>query len=264
MLPGAPPTGAPWLGPHQGEEPSRCHRAGRMALTRTTGHDVDRRRTLPVDSTPHRARGEERQERVLQQRTVGTISVTSPRRSRSRHRPLRHADPAGADHAADQRRDQGHLARRRVQRRTRPDQADHRLDHRTADSSCASRRPVLAVSRTKGDHDARVGEQTRVRRRPRPGRAPAQQVARDRVGYAYVLPFFVVFLAFSVYPWLDTAWVSLHDTRLSTYDQSSHRAGELRNLFTNQFFWNAYRTPSRSGSPRRSPSSAWLSASPTC
>ena len=64
----------------------------------------------------------------------------------------------------------------------------------------------------------------------------------SRIGYAYVLPFFVVFLAFSVYPWIDTAWVSLHDTRLSTYDQSSFIGLEnYRNLFTNQFFWNAFR-----------------------
>jgi cellobiose transport system permease protein len=64
----------------------------------------------------------------------------------------------------------------------------------------------------------------------------------SRAGYAYVLPFFLVFLAFSVYPWLDTAWVSLHDTRLSTYDQSSFIGLEnYRNLFTNQFFWNAFR-----------------------
>jgi cellobiose transport system permease protein len=64
----------------------------------------------------------------------------------------------------------------------------------------------------------------------------------SRIGYAYVLPFFVVFLAFSVYPWLDTAWVSLHDTRLSTYDQSSFIGLEnYRNLFTNQFFWNAFK-----------------------
>ena len=34
-------------------------------------------------------------------------------------------------------------------------------------------------------------------------------------GYAYIAPFFVVFLAFSLYPWLDTAWVSLHDVRLT-------------------------------------------------
>src|SRR6476619_5249293 len=64
----------------------------------------------------------------------------------------------------------------------------------------------------------------------------------SRIGYAYVVPFFVVFLAFSVYPWIDTAWVSLHDTRLSTYDQSSFIGLEnYRNLFTNQFFWNAFR-----------------------
>ena len=57
-----------------------------------------------------------------------------------------------------------------------------------------------------------------------------------------MLPFFLVFLAFSLYPWLDTAWVSLHDTRLSTYDQSSFIGLEnYRNLFTNQFFWNAFR-----------------------
>jgi cellobiose transport system permease protein len=63
-----------------------------------------------------------------------------------------------------------------------------------------------------------------------------------RIGYAYVLPFFLVFAAFSVYPWIATAWVSLHDTRLSTYDQSSWIGLEnYRNLFTNHFFWNAFR-----------------------
>ena len=56
------------------------------------------------------------------------------------------------------------------------------------------------------------------------------------------LPFFVVFAAFSLYPWLDTAWVSLHDVRLSTYDQSSWIGlDNYRNLFTNKFFWNAFR-----------------------
>jgi cellobiose transport system permease protein len=74
------------------------------------------------------------------------------------------------------------------------------------------------------------------------GRTRRHRLPGSRVGYLYVLPFFVVFLAFSVYPWLDTAWVSLHDTRLSTYDQSSFIGLEnYRNLFTNQFFWNAFR-----------------------
>src|SRR3954452_21640799 len=64
----------------------------------------------------------------------------------------------------------------------------------------------------------------------------------SRIGYVYVLPFLAVFLPFSIYPCIDTAWVSLHDTRLSTYDQSSFIGLEnYRNLFTNQFFWNAFR-----------------------
>jgi cellobiose transport system permease protein len=64
----------------------------------------------------------------------------------------------------------------------------------------------------------------------------------SRIAYVYVLPFFLVFAAFSVYPWVATAWVSLHDTRLSTFDQSSWIGLEnYRNLFTNQFFWNAFR-----------------------
>jgi cellobiose transport system permease protein len=74
------------------------------------------------------------------------------------------------------------------------------------------------------------------------GRTRRHRLPGSRIGYVYVLPFFLVFLAFSVYPWLDTAWVSLHDTRLSTYDQSSFIGLEnYRNLFTNQFFWNAFR-----------------------
>lgn len=64
-----------------------------------------------------------------------------------------------------------------------------------------------------------------------------------RVAYVYILPFFLVFAAFSVYPWLSTAWVSLHDTRLSTYHESNWVGlDNYRNLFfTNDFFWNAFR-----------------------
>jgi cellobiose transport system permease protein len=63
-----------------------------------------------------------------------------------------------------------------------------------------------------------------------------------RSGYAYVAPFFIVFLAFSLYPWLDTAWVSLHDVRLTTYQQQTWIGlGNYRGLLTNQFFWNAFR-----------------------
>lgn len=85
-------------------------------------------------------------------------------------------------------------------------------------------RPEVAVRRTRA---------TTRRRSQLPGR---------RIAYLYVLPFFAVFGAFSVYPWLDTAWVSLHDTRLSTYNQSTWIGlGNYHNLLTNHFFWNAFR-----------------------
>ncbi|HEU4567342.1 MAG TPA: sugar ABC transporter permease [Marmoricola sp.] len=77
---------------------------------------------------------------------------------------------------------------------------------------------------------------------------PAPKAARrrrrlpgSRSGYAYVLPFFAVFAAFSIYPWLDTLWVSLHDVRLTTYDQMSWIGlANYRDLLTNKFFWNAF------------------------
>jgi cellobiose transport system permease protein len=71
------------------------------------------------------------------------------------------------------------------------------------------------------------------KRRTRPG---------SKAAYGYIAPFFVVFAAFSVYPWLDTAWVSLHNVRLTTYNQQQWVGfGNYRNLFTNKFFWNALR-----------------------
>lgn len=83
-------------------------------------------------------------------------------------------------------------------------------------------------------------ERLRGPRAARP-RSPGRMHGR-RIGYVYVLPFFLVFAAFSIYPWLDTAWVSLHDVRLSTYDQQTWVGlGNYRDLFTNPFFWNAFR-----------------------
>ncbi len=71
------------------------------------------------------------------------------------------------------------------------------------------------------------------KRRTRPG---------SKAAYGYIAPFFVVFAAFSVYPWLDTAWVSLHNVRLTTYNQQQWVGfGNYRNLFSNRFFWNALR-----------------------
>jgi cellobiose transport system permease protein len=78
--------------------------------------------------------------------------------------------------------------------------------------------------------------------RPRPVAGRRNRLPGRRIAYAYVLPFFLVFAAFSIYPWLATAWESLHDTRLSTYDQSSWIGLEnYHNLLTNHFFWNAFR-----------------------
>jgi cellobiose transport system permease protein len=78
--------------------------------------------------------------------------------------------------------------------------------------------------------------------RPGPVSGIRSRLPGRRIAYAYILPFFLVFAAFSIYPWLATAWESLHDTRLSTYDQSNWIGLEnYRNLLTNHFFWNAFR-----------------------
>ena len=68
------------------------------------------------------------------------------------------------------------------------------------------------------------------------------RLTRNRWGYTYVAPFFVLFAAFSLYPFLYTAWVSLHDTNLSNID-GAHWVGlaSYRKLLTDEFFWNAAR-----------------------
>jgi cellobiose transport system permease protein len=88
----------------------------------------------------------------------------------------------------------------------------------------------------------RVGSAARTKR-GRNGSTPKRlRLPGRRTGYAYIAPFFIVFLAFSLYPWLDTAWVSLHDTRLTTYDhQTWIGLDNYRDLFTHKFFWNAFK-----------------------
>jgi cellobiose transport system permease protein len=90
-----------------------------------------------------------------------------------------------------------------------------------------------------------VGEFSRRRPRRAPARAPRRSRGPSRgsrIAYLYILPFFVVFAAFSVYPWLDTAWVSLHNVRLSTYDQQTWVGlDNYKDLLSNHFFWNAFR-----------------------
>jgi cellobiose transport system permease protein len=95
---------------------------------------------------------------------------------------------------------------------------------------------TLTTTRARGDTARPVS----------PGRAAARRRRRIRPGgraaYAYIAPFFVVFAAFSLYPWLNTAWVSLHDVRLTTYNKQKWVGfSNYHNLFTNDFFWNAFK-----------------------
>ncbi|RLV50775.1 sugar ABC transporter permease [Nocardioides mangrovicus] len=94
----------------------------------------------------------------------------------------------------------------------------------------------LADDRAAGPEDT-----PRLRPRGRGRRRGQGKLPGARIGYVFVLPFFLVFGAFSLYPWLDTAWVSLHDVRLSTYQQQSWVGlANYRELFTSSFFWNAF------------------------
>jgi cellobiose transport system permease protein len=66
------------------------------------------------------------------------------------------------------------------------------------------------------------------------------RLSRNRWAYTYVAPFFLLFAGFSLYPFLYTAWVSLHDTNLSNIDAAQWVGlGNYRKLLSNEFFWNA-------------------------
>nr|WP_234320534.1 sugar ABC transporter permease [Streptomyces sp. SBT349] len=58
--------------------------------------------------------------------------------------------------------------------------------------------------------------------------------------YAFVLPFFVVFGAFSLYPLLYTFWISLHRVELATLDTMEWQGlGNYTRLLEDDRFWNA-------------------------
>lgn len=60
--------------------------------------------------------------------------------------------------------------------------------------------------------------------------------------YGFVAPFFVVFAAFSLYPFIYTAWVSLHQVELATLDTMSWKGfGNYVDLLHDSRFWNALR-----------------------
>ncbi len=68
------------------------------------------------------------------------------------------------------------------------------------------------------------------------------RLTRNRWGYAYVAPFFLLFGAFSLYPFLYTAYISLHDVRLSDIDGAEFVGfGNYTALLQDEFFWNAAR-----------------------
>ncbi len=73
-----------------------------------------------------------------------------------------------------------------------------------------------------------------------PDRTPARRrttLTRNRWGYAYVAPFFLLFAAFSLYPFIYTAWISLHKTSLSDINGGTWVGLEnYRNLLHNEFF----------------------------
>ena len=69
-----------------------------------------------------------------------------------------------------------------------------------------------------------------------------RNLTRNRWGYAYVAPFFLVFGAFSLYPFIYTAWISLHKTSLSNINGGTWVGlDNYRNLLQSEFFWNAAR-----------------------
>ena len=52
---------------------------------------------------------------------------------------------------------------------------------------------------------ATTGERTSTPRGDR--RTGRTLLPGTRIAYVYILPFFLVFAAFSIYPWIATAWV---------------------------------------------------------
>ncbi|WP_372351144.1 carbohydrate ABC transporter permease [Streptomyces sp. KL116D] len=58
--------------------------------------------------------------------------------------------------------------------------------------------------------------------------------------YAFIVPFFAIFAAFSFYPLLYTAWISLHHVELATMDLMEWIAFDnYVNLVKDERFWNA-------------------------
>ncbi len=95
---------------------------------------------------------------------------------------------------------------------------------------------------TSSPRDAAIAPPAAPVRAPavRRSRSGLTRLNRNNWGYAYIAPFFLLFAAFSLFPFLYTAWVSLHDVSLSNVDEQTWVGLEnYRNLLRNEFFWNA-------------------------
>ncbi|MDI1466434.1 sugar ABC transporter permease, partial [Catellatospora sp. KI3] len=57
--------------------------------------------------------------------------------------------------------------------------------------------------------------------------------------YLYVVPFFLLFAAFGVFPLAYTAWVSLHDWSLLSDTHTWVGIQNYKDLFADEYFWNA-------------------------
>ena len=175
--------------------------------------------------------------------------MTSPARCDPADRPLRHADPDALTTQLTNVETKGTSPDQAFDDALATDRAGHRLSApgrskrppgQPAPVRCRGL-PVPATGRRSAKaapwQPAASCGATARRRRPDGGSGPPGR----RTGYAYIAPFFILFLAFSLYPWLDTAWVSLHDVRLTTYqDQTWIGLDNYRNLLSNKFFWNAF------------------------
>lgn len=92
--------------------------------------------------------------------------------------------------------------------------------------------PLRAAEAARGRAAGAVrGRRSLRRRRPALG---------TRAAYAYIAPFFVIFAAFGLYPFVYTAWVSMHAVNLSTPNEMKWVGwSNYTKLLHNEFFWNA-------------------------
>ena len=88
-------------------------------------------------------------------------------------------------------------------------------------------------------HEPPLPSPLAVAKQPRPERLPSGRFERG-APYAYVLPFFLLFFAFGLFPLVYTAWVSLHEVSLQNPDQMTWVGlGNYTKLIHDHLFWNA-------------------------